>query len=155
MNKPGNHRGTRMAAILFASVLMLAVGVLLPIRVSGQPRQREPEPTKLAKGLIGTWSLAEAESPGNPSGIGSRLKFFTGTHWMITQPDPKTSKVIFHHGGRYTLEGDTMTETVDFANENTAALIGQSHKLKISVDGDTLKQTGLENPFTEAWKRAK
>jgi hypothetical protein len=25
---------------------------------------------------------------------------------MMTQPDPKTGLVVFHHGGRYTLEGD-------------------------------------------------
>src|SRR4051812_14467793 len=137
-----------MMAILLASALMLAAGVTLPIRAGDQPRQGEAEPSKLAKDLIGTWVLEEAETPGSPSGVGSRLKSFTGTHWMITQPDPKTGKVVFHHGGRYTLDGDTMAGTVDFANESTAGYIGQTHKFKISVDGDTYKQTGLDNPFT-------
>ena len=113
------------------------------------------EKSDLAKNLVGTWTLAEAETPGSPSGVGSRLKFFTGTHWMITQPDPKTGVVVFHHGGRYTLDGDTMAGTIDFANNSTAELIGKTHKFKIKVDGDTFTQTGLDNSFTETWKRVK
>jgi hypothetical protein len=116
----------------------------------------EVEKSDLAKNLIGTWTLAETEGAvSNPSGIGSRLKFFTGTHWMITQPDPKTGEVVFHHGGRYTLDGDTMAGTIDFANQNTAEYIGKTHKFKIKVEGDTYTQVGEGNPFTETWKRAK
>ena len=155
MGKPREHSGTRSAAILLASALMLAAGAALPIRAAGEPPQAEAESAKMAKGVIGTWLLAEAETPGEPSGVGSRLKSFTGSHWMITQPDPKTGKVVFHHGGRYTIDGATLTETIDFANENTAQMIGQTHKFKISVDGDIYKQTGLDNFFTETWKRAK
>jgi hypothetical protein len=114
------------------------------------------EKSDLAKNLIGTWTLAETQGPaGSPSGIGTRLKFFTGTHWMITQPDPKTGEVVFHHGGRYSLDGDTMAGTIDFANQNTAELIGKTHKFKIKVDGDTYTQVGEGNPFTETWKRVK
>jgi hypothetical protein len=144
-----------MMTIFLGSTLMLAAGVTHPIGAADQPRQGEAGPTKLARELIGTWILVEAKSPGSPSGVGSRLKSFTGTHWMITQPDPKTGEVVFHHGGRYTLDGDMMAGSIDFANESTASLIGQTHKFKISVDGDTFKQTGLDNPFTETWRRAK
>jgi len=111
--------------------------------------------TKLSTDLIGTWTLAEAATPGTPSGVGSRLKFFTGTHWMITQPDPKTGEVVFHHGGRYTIAGDTLATSIDFANGSTASLIGNKHDFKIAVDGDTFKQTGINNPYTETWKRVK
>ncbi|WP_435018444.1 hypothetical protein TA3x_000418 [Tundrisphaera sp. TA3] len=144
----GKFKGRR-AAIFIAAGLLIAV--MLQARAE-EPKQAD---AKLAKDLIGTWTLEEAKTPGSPSGVGSRLKFFTGTHWMITQPDPKTGKVIFHHGGRYTLDGDTMAGTVDFANENTAAMIGQTHKFKISVEGDVYKQTGLDSEFTETWKRVK
>jgi hypothetical protein len=46
-------------------------------------------------------------------------------------------------------------ETVDYANENTADLIKKSLEFKIKVEGETLTQTGIGNPFTEVWKRAK
>jgi hypothetical protein len=112
--------------------------------------------SELAKNLIGTWVLSEAVgADSTPSGIGSRLKYFTGTHWMITQPDPKSGEVVFHHGGRYTLDGDTMSGKIEFANQNTAELIGKTHKFKIKVEGDTYTQVGDGNPFTETWKRAK
>ena len=124
-------------------------------RIRADEKKVEGAKSDLAKDLIGTWTLAEAETPGSPSGVGSRLKFFTGTHWMITQPDPKTGEVVFHHGGRYTLDGDTMAGTIDFANKNTAPLIGKTHKFKIKVDGDTFTQTGQDNSFTETWKRVK
>lgn len=33
----------------------------------------------LAAQLVGTWKLEEASTPGSPSGVGTRLKLFTGT----------------------------------------------------------------------------
>ena len=155
MDKLTGHHGTRLAAPLFALAFLLAVVIVLPAWADEPPRDGKKKPTKLAKNLIGTWTLEEAKAPGNPSGVGSRLKFFTGTHWMITQPDPKTGKVVFHHGGRYTLDGETMATTTDFANESTGDFIGQERKFKITVDGNTLKQTGVGNPYTETWKRVK
>ena len=44
-------------------------------------------PQELALKLIGTWRLQEASTPGSPSGVGTRLKLFTGTHWCVIQPD--------------------------------------------------------------------
>ena len=111
--------------------------------------------TKLPEKLIGTWELDDAKTPGSPSGIGSRLKFFTGTHWMITQPDSKTGEVIFHHGGRYTLDGNTLKTTTEFAAESTKDLIGNTGSFRIKVDGDTYSQADANGVFNETWKRAK
>jgi hypothetical protein len=61
--------------------------------------------------------------------------------------------VIFHHGGTYTIDGDEMAETIEYANDNTAYLIGRTHKFKIKVEGDTYTQIGQNNEFTEVWKR--
>ena len=86
---------------------------------------------------------------------GGRLKFLTGKHWTVTQADPKTGLTIFHHGGTYTLKGDEYIETVEYANESTTNLISQAFKFTVKVEGDTLTQTGIGNPWTEIWKRAK
>jgi thiol-disulfide isomerase/thioredoxin len=110
-------------------------------------------PTQLAKDLIGTWVLVG--EPGNADEIaGSRLKFLTGRYWTITEADPTTGLTIYHHGGTYTLEGDKYTETVEYANPSTSNLINQSFQFAIKIDGDTLTQTGIGNPWTEKWKRA-
>jgi len=158
MNKPTTHRGIRMAVVFGALALALSIGLLLPLRADEPPAARAKEPTKLAKELIGTWILV-----GTPDKVseapksGARLKFFTGKHWAITQADPDTSKVIFHHGGTYTLDGDNYTETIEYANENTAELIKKTFKFKIKVEGDTYTQVGVgdDNAFSEVWKRAK
>jgi hypothetical protein len=154
MNKLTKRCGIRLAVVFLGLAILLPIAIALPSWADDKPAQGGAEP-ELAKNLIGAWTLAESESPGNPSGIGSRLKFFTGTHWMITQPDPKTGEVVFHHGGRYTLDGDTMAGSIDFANKSTSELIGKTHKFKIKVDGDKFTQTALDNQFTETWKRAK
>jgi hypothetical protein len=107
---------------------------------------------------IGTWVLVGTpDKVGDPPKSGGRLKFRTGKHWAITQADPKTGKVIFHHGGTYTLDGDTYTETVEYANESTAGLLKKTFKFKVKVEGDTYTQIGIgeDNPFHEVWKRAK
>jgi hypothetical protein len=90
-----------------------------------------------------------------PPAAGGRLKFLTGKHWAITQADPTSGKVVFHHGGTYTVDGDIYTETVEYANEDTASLIGQKFKFKAKVEGDIFTNVGMGNPWTEAWKRAK
>src|SRR5690242_15938727 len=64
----------------------------------------EKQTSKLAKDLIGTWALAGA--PGAvkaPPAKGARLKFITEKCWTVTQADPDTGVVMFHHGGTFTL----------------------------------------------------
>ena len=141
-----------------AAVLLLASAVVFPVGAGDEPKKGE-EPAKLAKDLVGTWVLVGTpEKVGDPPTSGGRLKFFTGKHWCITESDPKTGKVIYHHGGTYTLDGDTYTETVEYANGNTAGLITKTFKFKFKVEGDTYTQTGVgdDNPFKgEVWKRLK
>ena len=153
MNESTKRRALiRVAAALFASAVVLSVGT------GGQPPKKEAEPTKLAKDLIGTWVLVGTpDKVGDLPKSGGRFKFRTGKHWCITQADPDTGKVVFHHGGTYTLDGDTYAENVEYANENTAGLIGKTFKFKVKVEGDRYTQTGIgdDNPFNEVWQRAK
>ena len=121
-------------------------------QASGQDKKSERQP--LAERLIGTWMLEDSENVGD-SGILSRLKVFTDTHWFITQSDPDTGVVIFHHGGRYELEGDQLTTHTDFAVESTAGMIGRSFTFTIEVDDENYIQTGVGNEFNEVWTRVK
>jgi hypothetical protein len=152
MDKPTMRCAIGMAAVLLASAFVPSVGADDPA-----PKDKAG-PSKLAKDLVGAWVLVGMpDKVGEPPASGGRLKFFTGRHWTVTQADPATSKVVFHHGGTYTLDGDAYTETIEYANENTADLIGKTFKFKIKVDGDTYTQTaiGEDNPYSEVWKRAK
>ena len=157
MNKLTTHRGLRMAVVFGALALVPAIGILLPLRAEEQPAAGAKE-SKLAKDLIGTWVLVGTpDKVGEAPKSGGRFKFITGKHWVITQADPETGKVVFHHGGTYTLDGDNYAETIEYANENTAELIKKTFKFKIKVEGSTYTQIGVgdDNPFSEVWKRAK
>ena len=115
-----------------------------------------PAPSQLAKDMMGTWVLV-----GKPGKVreaperGGRLKFRTGAHWTMTQSDPKTGLVVMHDGGTYSLEGDTYTETLEYANESTSNDIGRTFVFKVKVEGDLMTQEGVGNPYTEVWKRLK
>ena len=156
MNMRTTRSGFGRVVVFTTLTLMIAAGMAFSLRADDKPAGTEKESTKLAKELIGTWVLVgtpfkveEAPKPG------ARLKFFTGRHWNITQADPETAKVIFHHGGTYTLDGDNYAETIEYANEITAELIKQTFKFKIKVEGDTYTQIGDGNPYSEVWKRVK
>ena len=147
--------------VVAAFCVTLAVGAAFLNGPSGtlfaddRSPQDEEAAKDLAQRLIGTWVLEEAKTVGSPSGVGRRLKFFTGTHWCITQPDPKTGEVVFHHGGRYTLDGGTLKTTREFAAESTKSVIGSSGAFTIRIAGDTLKQADADGVFNETWKRVK
>lgn len=84
-----------------------------------------------------------------------RIKFIAGGQWTITQCDPETGAVVFHHGGTYTLDGATYTEKVVFANDNTIDMKGDSNKFELTIEGDVIHQKGIGNPWTEDWTRIK
>jgi len=135
------------------SFVILSVGCL---QGEGKLAPLSSAPSQLAKDLIGTWVLVGTpDKVREPPAAGGQLKFRTGRHWLITQADPNTGVVIYHHGGTYTLDGDEYAEKVEYANESTASLINQIYKYKVKVEGDTLTEIGIGNPWTQVWKRAR
>src|SRR5262245_6299995 len=148
------HLRLRHARFVTAHFVTVAIGLslILPIHLIAADKAGAGD---LAGKLIGTWQLDEARNPGSPSGIGTRLKLFTGTHWCVVQPDPNTSEVVFQHGGRYTVEGDKVNTTTEFAGASTKSLIGRPGTYTIQIDGDTMKQIDSQGVYNETWKRVK
>jgi hypothetical protein len=111
---------------ILATSLALAIPIALVSdlwAVDGHPKT-DVSPSPLAKGLIGTWILVGTpDKEGEPPAKGGRFKFITGKHWTVTESD-EAGKVVFHHGGTCTIDGDKYIETVKYANESTAELIG-------------------------------
>ncbi len=102
--------------------------------------------------LIGTWKLEKAENPGSPSGIGTRLKMFSGTHWCVIQPDA-AGKIVFLHGGTYEFDGSDLKTTTDFAGDKTSMFIGKAGTVKLEIEGDVLKQIDAKGIYNETWRR--
>jgi hypothetical protein len=148
-----------MPRAIVVAALALALAAPLAIAASLRADDKEGKPdaksSQLARDLIGAWVLVGTpDNIGEPPATGGRLKFFTGKHWAITQAD-NSGKVIYHHGGTYTLDCEEYAETIEYANESTADLIGKTHKFHVKVEGDKYTQIGIDNPYTEVWKRAK
>jgi hypothetical protein len=137
----------------FVAITFMSIAMVKGLRAQESTPKPEAEPSKLASDLIGTWTLvgtpdSEEETPSK------RLKFFTGKHWLVTEADD-AGKVLLHHGGTYTLDGDEYEETIEYALEDSIGAVGMKFKFKIKVEGDKYTQIGVENPYNEVWRRAR
>jgi hypothetical protein len=125
------------------------------VTASPSPAPAAPAPATLAQEIIGTWILVGHLDGMSVQGANTRMKFFTGRHWLITDPNPNTHQVRYHHGGTYDLSGDELVTVVEYANANTLNRIGQIHRFKIKIEGDRLTQVALDSQFSEVWRRVK
>lgn len=141
------------------------VALLLACTAGGSPRgavaqdapgettpDTEEQVKSLAEQLVGTWKLTQAKTPGRPSGIGTRLKTFTGTRWSVVQPDG-SGVVVFTHGGTYAVEGDVLVTKTEYAGRSTRRMIGRTGRYRIEVTGDTMRQADAAGVFNETWTR--
>jgi hypothetical protein len=112
--------------------------------------------SQLASDLIGTWvHVGTPGHVGEALRAGGRLKFRTGSHWTLTHADADTGLVMEHFGGTYTLDGNEYVETQEYGDATWMQDNGKSFKFTVKVEGDTMTQIGIGNPYTEVWKRAK
>jgi hypothetical protein len=111
---------------------------------------------------VGTWKListkyGDAKDFTMYSGPSLRLKIINPTHFTWLEVD-ESKHVRSTAGGRYTLSGNTYTETIDFAGEGMDAYLGKPQKFTIKVDGDKLLQSGALSDglkIEENWERVK
>ena len=134
-------------------VAILVVGVLAGAQDSGAKKD----------GHLGTWKLVSTkygdEKEFRKRGEDSqRIKHITATHftWIEVITDSKT--IQSGAGGKYTIEGTTYTETIEYAGQGMEAFVGKPQKFTIKVEGDKLHQSGvLSNglKIEEVWERHK
>lgn len=135
------------------AVVVSSIGVVLAEKEPSAPAKAAEAKPPTPEQLLGAWALA-----GQPGAVEepkelARMKFFGHRHWVITQSDPATGAVVFHHGGTYTLENGKYVEKITFATDGTASLVGKEFRFMLKIDGDTLTQLGEGNPWNEVWKR--
>lgn len=122
----------------------------LSIAAFSQSKTVRPK-ANLSKEIIGVWALVD--KPTDTASAGSRLKFIVNGHWSMTQADTMSHVTTFHHGGSYTLADSTYSETIGYANNNTANYIGSTTVFSVRIKGNTLYLKGIGNPWNEVWKR--
>ena len=153
MNRSTLSRHTCRTA-LFA---LLSLALLIGCRTN-KPQEKTgaapPSPSQLANDMIGTWvHVGRPGQVGDVPSIDRRLKFRTGSNWTLTRSE--SGLVVESFGGTYTLNGNEYIETQDYGDETWKKDNGKSFKFTVKVEGDTMTQFGLDNPWTEVWKRLK
>ncbi|MBN1998901.1 hypothetical protein JW935_15180 [candidate division KSB1 bacterium] len=84
-----------------------------------------PEESDLNQAMLGAWvRLPDPKLEDQPT-FESYYKFWDLRHWCISNSDPETGHIIFHHGGTFT------------------------------IDGDIFNQVGIDNAYTQQWRRLK
>ena len=102
--------------------------------------------------ISGTWSRTEILADGSQVSL---LKIITPTHFAVFQQDAagKNRQLFQAHSGRYSLQEDVMIEEYLFSSD--PRIVGRSGKCRITLEGETLKQTWpLPDGSTsvEVWK---
>lgn len=132
--------------IVLAAVLVFAAIACVGAAVSGRKAE-----VPLAERMLGVWAI-QPEMAGVPED-GRGLKFITDNRWCVVGSSTTTGQVHGAIGGRFTLKGDTYTETVEYAARPD--MVGKKLTFKLTVEGDTFTQTGVDNPHTTVLKRPK
>lgn len=146
----------RLSGAVAAGMLALASSTAsADVQTVGNPTASAAQSP--ADDLTGAWILVGTpDHVGKAPSAGGRIKLFTGTHWCVSQAEPKTGVVLFHHGGTYGVSGNTFHANLNFANPSTMELIGKTNgNFTFKVEGDTLTSIGVDNPWKEVWKRLK
>ena len=106
--------------------------------------------TQTSKSIIGVWNFVS--NVGEATSADKKTKIILDKHWMFSQPDPTNNITLFHHGGTYSLDGNSYAETIEYANASTGGYLGKTFKYEVKIEGDTMT---LKGPYSEIWTRAK
>ena len=114
-------------------------------------------------GHLGTWKLVstkygDEKEFGKRGEDSQRIKHITATHFTWVEVATELKAITSGAGGKYTLEGTTYTETIEYAGQGMEAFVGKPQKFTIKVEGDKLHQSGeLSNglKIEEIWERMK
>lgn len=146
-------RSLRTLSFLLVAAVSTATAAVL-LRAAAQPAA--PASTSLDQALTGVWM--HVGKPGhvttNPP-TDAPLKFRIGQRWTYTRADPSTGTVTAHFGGTYRVTGNDYVETITYSTDSSDPELGKSLTFTVKIEGDLMTQTGLNNPYTEVWKRVR
>ena len=142
---------------LFRTTIALVAFTLATVFTAAQESAAKKD------GHLGTWKLVstkdgDAKDFTKRGDDTARIKHITATHFTWVEVETGSKKIMSGAGGKYTLEGTTYTETIDYAGEGMEAFAGKPQKFTIRIEGDKLHQSGvLSNglKIDEVWERLK
>ncbi|RLD26306.1 MAG: membrane or secreted protein [Bacteroidetes bacterium] len=97
-----------------------------------------------AQSFIGAWESYHTSEKGEKL---KSVVIFSDGYQVITTYDSKTGKFISTNGGTWKLEGDTMTEKVEF-DTNNSERVGSEVSFKVYITDTTMGIVGSDRKFT-------
>jgi len=146
----------------YVTIVTVAVLAIAALTISAGSLVNN-ESGNTAESIQGTWKLVSTNYGSNPSGFTDlpamivRMKLITDTHFTWVGFSTLDKKVSSSAGGKYTLNGNTYTESIDFGL-NMDAYLGQKQTFTVKVEGDRLFQSGTLSDglnIAEIWERVK
>jgi hypothetical protein len=126
--------------------------LLLSCNTSEKSKGETKSSRGVAGPLVGTWRLLTATliEKGDTTVTdhtkgSSFIKIINDSHFAFLQHDlnkGKDSAVFVSGGGRYSLQGDTYTEQLEYCSAREWE--GNDFTFKVTITGDTLVQSGVE-----------
>jgi hypothetical protein len=146
----------------YLTIVTIAMIVIAALTISSGSLLKN-ESRNISESIQGTWKLVSTNYGSNPSGFTDlpaiivRMKLITDTHFTWVGFSTIDKKVSSSAGGKYTLDGNTYTESIDFGL-NMDTYIGQKHAFTVKVEGDRLFMSGSLSDglsIAEIWERVK
>lgn len=97
-----------------------------------------------AQNIIGSWERIHSSNDGKEL---KSIVIFTESHQSISIIENKTGKLIHSNGGTWSLDGNTMTEVVEFDTDNPER-VGSSVVFDIELNNNYLKIVGSDRKFS-------
>jgi hypothetical protein len=136
------------------ALLLLVLSLLAVSQTQGQE--------DVGSKYVGTWRIVSATYGGQEfdvSRLGVTLKHITPTQFTWLSYDKETGKISRAGGGKYTLEGTSCKESIQYGfGDDYEVIKDKEQSLQIKVDGDKLYSKGkLSNgrEISEVWERVK
>jgi hypothetical protein len=135
-----------MKKVLLVSAITLSAMLVAPSQTSSDQAKKSP--------VEGTWEFVAAPRLSPPR---KEIKIILGGHFVFARYNAETGNLIYAGGGTYTLNSTSYTEHVDFMSQTISkGLVGKDQPFTVTVEGDTLSQTGTMtdgSKIHETWKR--
>ena len=96
-----------------------------------------------SQSLIGAWERNHVSENGTDM---KSIVIFSDGFQAISTYESKTGKFIYSNGGTWKLEGNNMTETVEFDTKNSER-VGSEVKFQINLNNNSLSIIGSEMEF--------
>lgn len=96
-----------------------------------------------AQSVIGAWESYHTSETGEEL---KSVAIFSHGYQVLTTYNLETGKFIHSNGGTWKVDGDTMTEKVEFHTDNSE-LVGQEFSFKVVISDSIFRIAGRDIPF--------